>query len=455
MAPKLQHIRSTVPHRRPDPALLIDGQMAQNQAVESPGLFIKDANGGAVKIGPIHLGAVAPNATPAGSAGNSIGEAWLDTGLARPVLKIWNGTEWVPVSGSGGGCAVGETAPTAPEPGDLWFRTDICQLFVWYDDGDTQQWVQANSGGGGGGDVTPIAAGVGLTGGTITDTGSVALDTAYTDARYVNVTGDVMSGDLFVQRNGETIVLSPTGTSMSATGYATTYGAYGVSIDGKGSQVNVEFVGSQRWGIVNAGTGSPSWAIAGDLTFFAATANKPAAMFRQVGGTVKAYFGNTLNPTAFDAAVNIEEAILTDVTPLRVEARGTTNANLTRWTKGGTEVARIANTGAYFNNSDERLKTNVQPMPYGLAEVQQLNPKTFNWIYDQTAEPQTILGVIAQEVQQVIPEIISEGSPDPDGNTFLGIDSTGLIHVLINAVKELSSQVEELTARIAALEAVQ
>jgi hypothetical protein len=130
---------------------MVDGQFAQNQAAESPGAFIKLADGSLSKIGPVHLGPTAPNATPAGSAGNSVGEGWLDTSLSRPVLKIWDGTEWVAVSSPGGGCEVGETAPTAPEPGDLWFRTDICQLFVYYDDGDTQQWVQANSGGGGGG----------------------------------------------------------------------------------------------------------------------------------------------------------------------------------------------------------------------------------------------------------------------------------------------------------------
>jgi hypothetical protein len=149
--PTLQHIRSDQPDKRPDPALLSPGQLAQNRAVTSPGLFFTDAAGGLVKAGPVHIGAVAPNATPTGAPGNSTGEVWLDTSLARPVLRIWNGTEWVPVSSPGGGCEVGETAPTAPEPGDLWFRTDICQLFVWYDDGDTQQWVQANSGGGGGG----------------------------------------------------------------------------------------------------------------------------------------------------------------------------------------------------------------------------------------------------------------------------------------------------------------
>jgi hypothetical protein len=53
-------------------------------------------------------------------------------------------------------------------------------------------------GGGGGEPATPIVAGTGLTGGTITDSGTVALDTAYTDARYVNLTGDTMTGNLTV-----------------------------------------------------------------------------------------------------------------------------------------------------------------------------------------------------------------------------------------------------------------
>lgn len=48
------------------------------------------------KVGAAHVGATAPNATPAGFAGNSKGEQWLDlTDPVKPVLKTWDGTAWV------------------------------------------------------------------------------------------------------------------------------------------------------------------------------------------------------------------------------------------------------------------------------------------------------------------------------------------------------------------------
>ncbi len=73
-----------------------DGQLAMNTNLASPGLFLKDSNGDLVKVGPVHVGTTAPNATPAsgGQAGNSVGEQWLDTSSSRYVFKIWDGTAW-------------------------------------------------------------------------------------------------------------------------------------------------------------------------------------------------------------------------------------------------------------------------------------------------------------------------------------------------------------------------
>jgi hypothetical protein len=73
-----------------------DGQLALNSNLASPGLFLKDSNGDLVKVGPVHIGTTAPNATPAagGQAGNSKGEQWLDTSSSRYVFKIWDGTDW-------------------------------------------------------------------------------------------------------------------------------------------------------------------------------------------------------------------------------------------------------------------------------------------------------------------------------------------------------------------------
>ena len=92
----LQHLRSSTANKRPTPASMLDGQLAINSNDSSPGLFFKDSNGALVKVGPVHVGATAPNASPAsgGSSGNSIGEQWLDTSSSRYLFKIWDGTAW-------------------------------------------------------------------------------------------------------------------------------------------------------------------------------------------------------------------------------------------------------------------------------------------------------------------------------------------------------------------------
>lgn len=91
----LKHIRSGTADKRPVASSLADGQIAINYQADSPGAFFKDSAGNLVKVGPIHVGTTAPNATPAGSSGNSLGEGWLDTSGVDAILKVWDGTAWV------------------------------------------------------------------------------------------------------------------------------------------------------------------------------------------------------------------------------------------------------------------------------------------------------------------------------------------------------------------------
>jgi hypothetical protein len=109
----LQHLRSSTANKRPDPTAMAEGQLALNTANASPGLFYKDATGSLIKSGPVHIGATAPNATPAagGHAGNSVGEAWLDTSGTNPLLKIYNGAAFVTVQPVASGTVV-STADT-------------------------------------------------------------------------------------------------------------------------------------------------------------------------------------------------------------------------------------------------------------------------------------------------------------------------------------------------------
>ena len=132
MAGVLQHLRSSTLDKRPNPASMVDGQVAINYASGAPGMFFKNSNGDLVKVGPVHVGSGAPNAAPAsgGTAGNSIGEQWLDTSGGTYVFKIWDGSAWrseagefVNTTGDTMTGALGIIAGSASTPG-LFFSGD-------------------------------------------------------------------------------------------------------------------------------------------------------------------------------------------------------------------------------------------------------------------------------------------------------------------------------------------
>jgi len=107
MASTLKHLRSSTADKRPTGSGLSDGQIAINTASGTPGLFVKDNAGDIVKIGPAHVGTVAPNAVPAGSTGNSKGEMWVDENLTTRGLKYYDGTNFVNLTPSGTSTTIG------------------------------------------------------------------------------------------------------------------------------------------------------------------------------------------------------------------------------------------------------------------------------------------------------------------------------------------------------------
>jgi hypothetical protein len=101
MASTLKHLRSSTANKRPTASGLADGQIGINTASGTPGVFFKDSNGGVVKVGPAHVGATAPNVAPAGSAGNSLGELWVNDGTTIPGLNYYTGSAFVNLTPSG------------------------------------------------------------------------------------------------------------------------------------------------------------------------------------------------------------------------------------------------------------------------------------------------------------------------------------------------------------------
>jgi Chaperone of endosialidase len=104
--------------------------------------------------------------------------------------------------------------------------------------------------------------------------------------------------------------------------------------------------------------------------------------------------------------------------------------------------------GAIVTSSDIRFKSAIGPLDYSLEAIKSVNPISFVYTDDTSGTVQ--LGFSAQEVKGIIPEAVSEMGELPDGTQKLGMSYTALIPVLVNAVKELSAQVDELKAKMAA-----
>jgi hypothetical protein len=115
--------------------------------------------------------------------------------------------------------------------------------------------------------------------------------------------------------------------------------------------------------------------------------------------------------------------------------------------------------GPRFNTtSDARLKTNVRQLDGALDKLERIRGAAFEWAETESphalgGEPgQPSIGVVAQEVEEVFPELVSIYNAEHE---YKAVNYQGLTSVLIEAVKELKAQNEDLRSRIEALEGAQ
>ena len=97
--------------------------------------------------------------------------------------------------------------------------------------------------------------------------------------------------------------------------------------------------------------------------------------------------------------------------------------------------------GDFNSTSDIRLKTNIQPIEDPLAKVIQIEGVSFNWKKDDKPS----LGVIADQVEKILPQLVHGDDPKT-------VNYNGLIGLLIEAVKEQQTQIDDLKSRLYKLE---
>ena len=123
-----------------------------------------------------------------------------------------------------------------------------------------------------------------------------------------------------------------------------------------------------------------------------------------------------------------------------------------------TAVNSVLTGGVYIQNggtswtaiSDERLKTDLKPIEGAVEKVVSL--RAFTGRYKTDSEDVSRAFLIAQDVQFVLPEAVSE--TEQDGETVLGVAYTDVIPLLVAAIKEQQALIIQLQADVATLKAL-
>jgi hypothetical protein len=155
--------------------------------------------------------------------------------------------------------------------------------------------------------------------------------------------------------------------------------------------------------------------------------NGPIVDFNTSGSSI--FYGNVgvggATPSTFQLEVN--------------GAIGPSADNVNALGSSGRRFTEVFAANGTINTSDQRLKTDIQELQYGLDEILALDTVSYAWKGGNQADRK--LGLIAQNLQQIMPEVVHVGS---DVNKTLGVYYTDLIPVTIKAIQEQQEQINAM-----------
>ena len=107
----------------------------------------------------------------------------------------------------------------------------------------------------------------------------------------------------------------------------------------------------------------------------------------------------------------------------------------------------LLNAQSVAMTSDARPKKDIKPLTHALDAILKLEGKTYRWKEDTTLANEADIGLVAQEVEKVFPELVAENEQG-----YKGIAYSKLTAVLIEAIKEQQGQMTTQQDQIASLE---
>lgn len=207
--------------------------------------------------------------------------------------------------------------------------------------------------------------------------------------------------------------------------------------------------------VVNQAVGNVNAMFGSNLTGLSLESNSPAIGFNS-------YFNGTRKFIADGYAANLNLDASTGVLYLHTNGTGSKDGNVAI-NKGvqlfgsaaglnylaptvdnnfslGTASFRwstVYATNNVISTSDARQKKNIEPLNYGIEEIMKMKPVTYQWI-NSSAGTHKMLGLLAQDVQKIAPEIVEEN------NGVLGMRSAEIIPILIKGMQEQQEKIDAM-----------
>ena len=186
-----------------------------------------------------------------------------------------------------------------------------------------------------------------------------------------------------------------------------------------------------------------------NISYTVDTPNQGDVTITATNTTYSAGTGLSLSGTTFNNTITNNNQLTNGAGYTTYSSNQATNNNsnvhfeglMVGQTSGSTAntIRCVGDVVAYYS-SDERLKDNITPIKNSLEKVGQLKGYEFDWNDKQEVYEGHDVGVIAQEVEKVVPEIVE--TREHDG--YKAVKYEKLVPLLINAINELKAEVEEL-----------
>ena len=160
------------------------------------------------------------------------------------------------------------------------------------------------------------------------------------------------------------------------------------------------------------------------------------------------------NVTLAKLASDVKLSTINNTESTRTDWDTANNTKIDWYVNGSNEMQLLANGTLHVDGdviaysstiaSDKNLKNSIANIDNPIEKVKQLNGVTFNWKKNGKESG----GVIAQEVKQVLPSLVSEVTELNGEGSHLAVDYNGIIGLLIETVKEQQNQIDNLKAHI-------